>query len=90
MTACVVNKYIYVSDHDIATVYEAQLTANNTNSQWSVGVGSRGLSENPACNLLVAGYYDNKIREYTTSGSLVREICLKSTGGKLLKPLHVI
>ena len=90
LTSCVVNKCLYVSDHKNATVYKVQLTVDNKISKWSVGGGPRGLSINTACNLLVACYKDKKIQEYTTSGSLVREICLKSNDGKLLIPLHVI
>ena len=90
LTACVVNKCLYVSDNKNDTVYKVQLTVDNKISKWSVGGGPRGLSINTACNLLVACVDANKILEYTTSGSLVREICLKSNEGKLLSPHHVI
>jgi hypothetical protein len=90
LTACVVNKCLYVSDYENATVYKVQLTVDNKISKWSVGRGPSGLSINTACNLLVACCDDKKIQEYTTSGSLVREICLKSNDGKSLSPLHVI
>ena len=76
--------------HEKATVYKVQLTVDNKISKWSVGGGPRGLSINTACNLLVACYNDKKIQEYTTSGSLVREICPKSNDGKSLNPWHVI
>jgi hypothetical protein len=66
------------------------LTVRNKISKWSVGRGPSGLSINTACNLLVACYKDKKIQEYTTSGSLVREICLKSNDGESLSPYHVI
>ena len=79
-----------VSDYYDDTVYKVQLTVDNKISKWSVGGGPRGLSINTACNLLVACYDDKKIQEYTTSGSLVREICLKSNDGKSLSPRHVI
>jgi hypothetical protein len=63
-------------------------------SKWSVGRGPRGLSINTACNLIVACgrrlSAAGKIQEYnTTSGSLVREISLKSNDVEL-RPLHAI
>jgi DNA-binding beta-propeller fold protein YncE len=48
------------------------------------------VSINTACNLLVACERDKKIEEYTRSGSLVQEVCLKSNDGKSLSPHHVI
>jgi DNA-binding beta-propeller fold protein YncE len=91
LTACVVNKCLYVSDCNNATVYQVQLPADNKTSKWSVGRSPRGLSINTACNLLVACRDDYKIQEYnTTSGSLVREICLKSNNGKSLNPYYAI
>jgi DNA-binding beta-propeller fold protein YncE len=91
LTACVINKCVYVSDCDNDTVYQVKLTDDNKISKWSVGCGPSGLSINTACNLLVACIDDSKIQEYnTSSGSLIREICLKSNDGNLLKPLHVI
>jgi DNA-binding beta-propeller fold protein YncE len=91
LTACVINKCLYVSDHVSVTVYKIQLGVDNNISKWLVGLGPRGLSINAACNLLVACYRDKKIQEYdTTNGSLVREICLESNDGKSLDPWHVI
>jgi hypothetical protein len=76
------------------TVYKVELSANNKVSKWSVGSGPRGLSINTACNLIVACGGDwsaaGKIQEYnTTSGSLVREISLKSNDVEL-RPYHAI
>ena len=44
LTACVVNKCLYVSDCWNATVYKVQLTVDNKISKWSVGGGPVGLS----------------------------------------------
>jgi hypothetical protein len=88
LTSCVTNNCLYVSDWCKNAVYKVELTANNEVSKWSVGRWPRGLSINAACNLIVACYY--KIQEYnTTSGSLVREISLKSNGVEL-NPFHAI
>jgi DNA-binding beta-propeller fold protein YncE len=91
LTACVINKCLYVSDYKNATVYKVELRVDNKICKWSVGRGPQGLSINSACNLLVACYDDHKIEEYETrSGSLVREIRLQSNDGQSLSPLHVI
>jgi hypothetical protein len=90
LTGCAVNECLYVGDYDNATVYKVQLTVDDKISKWSVGGGPRGLSMNTACNLLVACWRDNRIQEYTTSGSLVREIGIKSNDSSSLSPYHVI
>jgi DNA-binding beta-propeller fold protein YncE len=90
LTGCVVNKCLYISDYANATVYKVQLMVDNKISKWSVGGAPCGLSINTACNLLVACYDDKKIQEYTTNGSLVREIFIKSNDGNSLSPYHVI
>jgi NHL repeat len=90
LTKCVVNKCLYVSDCQNSTVYEVQLTVDHKTSKWLVGCRPYNLSINTACNLLVACFDDSKIEEYTTGGSLVREIFLNSDDGKSLNPLHVI
>jgi hypothetical protein len=83
LTSCVTNNCVYVSDpgplfSDKNTVYKVELSRNNQVFSWCVDSWPQGLSINTACNLLVACFEANKIVEYTTSGSLVREICLKS------------
>jgi DNA-binding beta-propeller fold protein YncE len=93
LTSCVTNNCLYASDYDQCTVYKVELSANNKVSKWSVG-RPRGLSINNACNLIVACYGGlsaaGKIQEYnTTSGSLVREISLKSNDVELT-PFHAI
>jgi DNA-binding beta-propeller fold protein YncE len=91
LTACVMNKCLYVSDCKNAAAYKVELRVDNKISKWSVGGGPMGLSINSACNLLVACFSDKKIAEYETrSGSLVREIRLASNDGKSLYPWHVI
>jgi DNA-binding beta-propeller fold protein YncE len=90
LTACVVNKCLYINDYANATVQNIQLTVDKKISKWSVGRGPCGLSINTACNLLVACAKDMKIEEYTTIGSLVREIRPWNQKGLSLIPLHAI
>jgi DNA-binding beta-propeller fold protein YncE len=87
LTSCVTNNCVYVSDYGKNTVYKVELSGNNQVFSMRVDDGPCGLSINTACNLLVACSY--KIVEYTTSGSLVREICLKSNDVEL-DPLHAM
>jgi DNA-binding beta-propeller fold protein YncE len=89
LTSCVTNNCVYVSDPDKNTVYKVELSGNNQVFSWRVDGRPLGLSINTACNLLVACSLANKIVEYTTSGSLVREICLKSNDVEF-RSYHVI
>jgi hypothetical protein len=93
LTSCVTNNCLYTSDHYQHTVYKVELSANYKVSKWNVASGPGGLSINTACNLIVACYgcpAIGKIQEYTTSGSLVREISLQSNDGVMLRPVHAI
>ena len=88
LTSCVVNNCLYVSDYFYATVYKIELTGDNQVFKWRVEGNSKpfGLSINTACNLLVSCFNDNKLLEYTSSGSLVREIRLES----MMNLMHAI
>ena len=55
--------------------------------KWSVASYPYGLSVNIAHNLVVTCYGANKLQEYTTHGSLVREICLQAG---MTQPWHAI
>jgi sugar lactone lactonase YvrE len=89
LTSCVTNNCVYVSDTNNKTVYKVELPGNNQVISWNVRGRPCGLSMNTACNLLVACFKDSKIVEYTTRGSLVREICLKSNDVDL-RPFQAI
>jgi len=87
ITACARNKCIYVCSTDNASVHRVELSGSNAVNKWSVARGPRGLSVNIAHNLVVACLDANKIQEYTTHGSLVREICLQAG---VTRPWHAI
>jgi hypothetical protein len=89
LTSCVANNCVYVSDWCEDTVRKVDLSGNNQVFSWVVGGEPQGLSINTAYNLLVACFSDKTIFEYTTSGSLVRGICLKSNSLEL-SPIHAI
>ena len=74
MTACARNKCLYLSSYD--SLHRVELSGSNAVKKWSVASGPTGLSVNIAHNLVVACCEANKLQEYTTHGSLVRDICV--------------
>jgi len=87
MTSCARNRCLYLSSYDINSVHRVELSGGNAVKTWSVASGPRGLSVNIAHNLVVACLEGNKLQEYTTHGSLVREICLQAG---VTSPWHAI
>jgi len=80
ITACARNKCIYLSDHDNETVHRIKLSrriGRKAAKKWSVAGGPVGLSVNSAHNLVVVCCETKMLQEYTTRGSLVREISLQ-------------
>jgi len=78
MIACATNKCLYLSNWNNDSVHRVELSADNAVMKWSVASRPVGLSVNIAHNLVVTCDETNKLQEYTTKGSLVREICLQS------------
>jgi len=78
LAACAHHKCLYVSDCS-DYIHRAELTdrPSETVMNWSVASYPAGLSVNKAHNVVVACYDAIKLQEYTTHGSLVREICLQ-------------
>jgi hypothetical protein len=75
LTACAVNNCLYVADCDRNLVFRvAQQSSCYTVTKWSVCGNPYGVSVNNASNVLVTCNRDIVIREYTTHGSLIREI----------------
>jgi len=87
MASCDRNKCLYLSNSNNNSIHRVELSGSNVMKQWSVARGPQGLSVNIAHNLVVACRGANKLQEYTTHGSLVREIRLQA-GAK--SPWHAI
>ena len=85
LTSCDVNNCLYVSD--IINVYKVDLSTDNV-LNWRVDSWPRGLSVNTASNVIVTCFHGDEIREYTTSGSLVRTIKLQIS--LVTSPLHAV
>jgi len=91
LAACPINNCLYASDWNNSVhkvhVHRVQLSGIIAVKKWSVASGPRGLSVNSEHNLIVACCRANKLQEYTTHGSLVREICLQAG---VTEPWHAI
>ena len=86
IVACRNNNCLYASDWYGDSIHRVELSGSNAVKKWSVARSPRGLSVNIAHNLVVACNGANKLQEYTTHGSLVREICLHG----VTSPWHAI
>jgi NHL repeat len=74
LTADPTNNVLYVSDYDNFNLYKVNLTVAST-TRWSTAAYPAGLSLNSARNVVVAfGGTSNKIQEFTSNGTLVREV----------------
>ena len=87
LVACTNNKCLYASDWGDNNIHRVELSGSNAVKKWSVADRPVGLSVNIAHNLVVACWGAYKLQEYTTHGSLVREICLQSGA---TNPWHAI
>jgi len=88
LAACAHYKCLYVSDGVCKSViHRVELPDDTTLTKWSVADSPRGLSVNMEHNVVVASYEMNKIEEYTTHGSLVREITLQAG---VRSPFHAV
>jgi len=75
LAACAHYKCLYVSS---IYIHRAELTGSKAVMKWFVAGRPTGLSVNKAHNVVVVCSGVNKLQEYTTKGSLVKEICLQA------------
>jgi len=87
LAACPKNNCLYASDVTNNRVHRVDLSGSSAVMKWSVARGPAGLSVNGEHNVIVACYEVGKLQEYTTHGSLVREICLQAG---VTRPYHAI
>jgi len=76
VAVCSDNKCLYASDYGHDSIHRMELTAIGEAKKWSVASRPAGLSVNKGHNLIVACYGANRLQEYTTHGSLVKDIYL--------------
>lgn len=77
LTSCAVNKCLYVSHYNNNSLHRVDLS-NSSATFWGVGAYPAGLSVNSANNVLVTCYQGNCVQEYTTQGTMIRQISFQS------------
>ena len=84
LAACARNHCLYAADIWRDKIHRVDLSVKSSNAvdTWSEVPRPSGLSVNRSDNVVVACWAENKLQEYTTHGTLVREICLQTN------PLH--
>jgi len=80
LAACSSNNCLYASDCNNSRIHRVDLSDSSAVKQWSVASRPRGLSVNKEHNVVVACNGAHKLQEYTTHGTLVREISLLQVG----------
>ena len=88
LAACISNNCLYASDYENSGIHRVGLSGGSAVIKWSVAGHPAGLSVNKAHNVVVTCCQANKLLEYTTHGTLVREISLQQTG--LTSPWHAV
>jgi len=79
---------LYASDWCNSRIHRVDLSDSSAVKQWSVASSPAGLSVNKVHNVVVPCYGAHKLQEYTTHGTLVREISLQPVG--VSKPWHAV
>jgi len=87
LAACISNNCLYASDWHNDSIHRVDLSDSNAVKTWFLAGGPAGLSVNKAHNVVVACRWANKLHEYTTHGTVVREISLEQAG---LSPWHAV
>jgi len=87
IAACARNKCLYLSDDENDKVHRVTLSGGNLVKNWLVASNPTGLSINRALNLVVTCYGAKVLQEYTTHGSLVREVSLQAD---VISPWHAV
>jgi len=88
LAASIHNDCLYASDCSNRRIHRVDLSDSSAVKQWSVASRPRGLSVNKEHNVVVACQGAHKLQEYTTHGTLVREISLQQVG--VSSPFHAV
>ena len=78
LAVCANNKCLYASDYSNSYIHRVELSASNAVMKWPVARGPTGLTVTSANNLLVVSRDDRKLQEFTTCGTLLRNIQLQA------------
>jgi len=88
LAACSSSNCLYASDWLNSRIHRVDLSDSSAVKQRSVARNPAGLSVNTEHNVVVACVGAHKLQEYTTDGTLVREISLQQVG--LSSPWHAV
>jgi len=88
LAVCSSNNCLYASGWQNSRIHRVDLSDSSAVKQWSVASGPAGLSVNKEHNVVVACQGAQKLQEYTTHGTLVREISLQQAG--VSSPWHAV
>jgi len=88
LAASIHNDCLYASDGSNWRIHRVDLSDSSAVKQWSVASCPAGLSVNNDHNVVVAYSTVRKLQEYTTHGTLVREISLQQAGVYI--PWHAV
>jgi len=88
LAASIHHDCLYASDWQYSRIHRVDLSDSSAVKQWSVASHPVGLSMNKEHNVVVACQGAHKLQEYTTHGTLVREIGLQQVG--VSSPWHAI
>ena len=83
---------LYVSEYEVKLIHRIQLLSDGTSlcARWSVNSQKGKMSINQKGNVLVSCFDLNQIIEYTTIGTLVREITVNAIDTKIRGVQHAI
>jgi len=85
MTSCEHYHCVYIADHIIMCIHRVDV--QGATAQWPVNDKPHRLSVTKAHNVLVTCYDVHKIKEFSSHGSLLRQMSLPDD---VVKPLHAI
>ena len=85
LAICLHNNCLYASDY--SSIHKVSLSGSNTVKEWSVNQAG-GISVNKTHNVVVACSKLHEVQEYTTRGTLVRQIKLQPV--QIANPWHAI
>jgi hypothetical protein len=77
MTSCATNDCIYINCQTRKKILRLDI-AEGAESEWTIDRRPTGLSVNCASNLIVTCCFPDALMEFTTHGSLIRDIILQS------------
>jgi len=86
LAACAHHDSVYASGRN-NKVHRVKLSGRNARKNWTVAKNPQGLSVNNAHNVVVACHGEHKLQEYTTRGTLLREINLQAG---VTSPWHAV